>query len=159
LQFDAAGFGLTRQRRLASSATLPEQRLQIQVDSSNLHLPLRVAGGSLAFVDVDHALAIAIERALSSIKQALSIGSAVSYLLQVELLEARAEQTGDRIVVELVARVTLRTKSGNVYVAQTHSHARNAGAMDARTPRTPSASVTESIASQLQGWISDALPK
>jgi len=124
-----------------------------------VRLPLRVSGSSVAFSDVDIALGSAVERTLAGILRHTVQADSEIYLLQIELLDARAEQSADRIFVELVTRVTLRRRLGNAYVAQTHAHARSAGTTDPTGGANAVRSCVDSVASQVQGWMSDALHK
>ena len=135
----------------------PEHRLSVLVDSAEVRLPLHVSGSELAFIDLDRALVLSIERAFETVNLGSSAHTRASFVVLVELLNARAAKSSERLVVELVARVTLRRNPGNLYVAQTHAHARCAGTIDATKGASTVRSCIDSVASQLQGWMNNAL--
>lgn len=80
-----------------------------------------VWGSDVAYAGVDRALEEAISRA--ALPVLAERGGARRYELFIELVEARADYAGNRLVVALTVRATLRNRSGNAYVAQTHAHA------------------------------------
>ncbi len=138
----------------ASVSARTEDTLQIQVNTSSVRLPLRVAGADAAFTDVDRALHAAVQRALASTRQQMAVGNAQSYSLYVELIGARAEVSSGRITVQLTVRATLRQRKGNAYVAQTHAHANRSGAYEASLGVDTVARCADAIGVELQGWIS-----
>ena len=136
----------------ATSPTHAEDPLQVRVDISSVHLPLRVAGTDTAFIDVDRALYAAIETALSTTKSRLVQG-ATTYTLHVELIKARAELASDRVVVGLTVRATLKLKTGNVYIAQTHAHANQSSPYLPSHGADAAIHCANAIGAELQGWV------
>jgi len=145
---------LTPSGTAQSVSARTEDALQIQVNTSSVHLPLRVAGAGTAFTDVDRALYAAVERALASTRQRVAVGNAQSYSLYVELIGARAEVNSGRITVQLTVRATLRQRKGNAYVGQTHAHANRSGAYESSLGVDTVARCADAIGTELQGWIS-----
>ena len=127
--------------------------LRVTVDATSTHLPLAVAGAGVAYGDVDQALARAIEHALEPTAQELARRNAQKLGLAVELVEARADYSRDRLVVRLAARATLRENAGNVYLAQTHAHSSASAVVPAERGAPVVLDCADSIAHQLSGWL------
>jgi hypothetical protein len=141
---------LPAQARVEAERASP---LRVAVDATSTHLPLTVAGAGVAYGDVDRALARAIEHALEPTTQELARRSAAQLGLAVELVEAHAETSRDRLVVRLAVRATLRENAGNVYLAQTHAHASASAVVPAEHGAQVVLDCTDSIAHQLSGWL------
>jgi L-asparaginase II len=135
---------------IAAEASPP---LRVAVDTTSTHLPLVVSGASIAYGDVDRALARAVEHALDPTLAELARRNARKLDLSVELLEARAEWTQDRVTVRLAVRATLRENAGNVYLAQTHAHASASAAVPAEHGAQVVLDCTDSIGRKLSGWL------
>src|SRR5689334_5984090 len=83
--------------------------LTVVVDTASVRLPMSVAGAAIAYADVDRVLEEAV---YSAALPAIARRSGRRYQLFVELVEARAEYSGGRLVVELTTRATLRDCNG-----------------------------------------------
>jgi hypothetical protein len=127
--------------------------LRVAVDTTSAHLPLAVSGASVAYGDVDRALARAVERALEPTLSDLTRRNAHKLTLSVELVEAHAEATRDRLIVRLAVRATLRENAGNVYLAQTHAHANASAAVPAEHGAPVVLDCVDSIGLKLAGWL------
>jgi hypothetical protein len=141
---------------LPARATVQEDRarpLRIAVDATSTHLPLAVTGAAVAYGDVDRALELAIEHALESTAQDLARRNAQQLGLAVELVEAHAEYSHDRLVVRLAVRATLRENVGNVYLAQTHAHSSASAVLPVERGAKVVLDCTDSIGHQLSGWL------
>jgi hypothetical protein len=141
---------------LPTEVTGEEERapaLSVAVDASNTHLPLPISGASIAYGDVDRALARAIERALGRLSGELAARHARRLELAVELVEAHAEYVRERLVVRLTVRATLRESTGNVYLAQTHAHASASAVIAPEHGATVVSDCDAAIARQLSGWL------
>lgn len=130
-----------------------EDALRVQVDASAVHLPLRAIGSHIAFIDVDSAVDAAVERATMATKRQLTQSGSQSHTLLVEIVEARAEVASDQLLVQLNVRATLRQKTGNVFVAQTHAHAICTGPLAESNGSQVVRDCAESVALQLRGWL------
>jgi hypothetical protein len=128
-------------------------QVRVAVDATSAHLPLAVAGASIAYSDVDRAIARAVERALAPAATDLTRRSARKLGLSIELVEAHAESTQGRVLVRLTVRATLRENTGNVYLAQTHAHASASSALPAERGALVVLNCADSIAQQLAGWL------
>jgi hypothetical protein len=140
--------------RSSAAARAPSvSALHVDVDATSAHLPLAVSGSALAYRDVERALAESLEKSLAPQLAQLSLRHAQQLVLLVELVEARADYAHERLVVELAVRATLRERTGNAYLAQTHAHH---AAFSASAPEHGAPAVlecTDAIGSELSGWI------
>jgi hypothetical protein len=128
--------------------------LRVVIDATTTHLPLAVAGANVAYGDVDRALARAVEHALETTSQDLARRNARQLGLAVDLVEAHAEYSHDRLVVRMTVRATLRETLGNVYLAQTHAHSSASAVVAAESGARVVLDCTDSIGHQLSGWLS-----
>ena len=141
---------------LPAQPNIAQQRarpVRVTIDATTTHLPLAVAGANTSYGDVDHAFARAIEHALEATSEELAHRKAQPLGLAVELVEAHAEYSRDRLVVRMAVRATLRENSGNVYVAQTHAHATASAVVPPERGAPVVLDCTDSIADQLSGWL------
>jgi len=137
----------------AAPNTNSRDRLQVEVDASTVPLPLRAVGSGTRFIDLERALKVSIQRIVSA-NGLPTKDQTLHYLLYVELVEARAEVSSGRLLVQLTTRVTLRQESGYTYIAQTHVHATATGSMDPDDGRPVVLECVSTLAAQLRGWIS-----
>jgi hypothetical protein len=141
---------------LPAQVASSEQRaspLSVVVDASNTHLPLPVSGANVAYGDVDRALSRSIEGALVRVSAELAARHARRLELAVELLDAHAEYSRERLVVRLTVRATLRENAGNVYVAQTHARASASAVILPERGASVVSDCDAAIARQLSGWL------
>jgi hypothetical protein len=127
--------------------------LSVALDATNTHLPLPITGANIAYGDVDRALAQAIERALVQLSGELAARHARRLELAVELVDAHAEYSRERLVVRLTVRATLRESAGNVYLAQTHAHASASAVIAPERGASVVSDCDAAIARQLSGWL------
>jgi len=125
--------------------------LHVMVESTAVRLPLPVGGANVAFSGVDRALLRSTERAFSPILSKL--GGARRFEVIVELIEARAEYSGDQMVITLETRATLRATVGNAYIAQTHAHASATASGPPERGQDAVRGATDAIGKQLAGWL------
>jgi hypothetical protein len=127
--------------------------IAVVLNATAVRLPLVVSGADIAYGDVDRALARSVEQSLQSASPRLTLPPGAHLQLQVEIVDARAEYSSERLVIEMAVRATLRHTKGNAYIAQTHAHS----TASAHAPPSRSASAvlacTDSIANQLTGWL------
>jgi hypothetical protein len=131
----------------------PPLTIEIQIDTTSARLPLVVAGSDVAFTDVDRALDESVAQAMSEPPGALAMQRAHQLRLLVELVETRAERAGERLVVHMLARATLREASGNAYVAQTQVLSSASGSVDGDRGAKVVRDCTDDLGSKLSGWI------
>jgi hypothetical protein len=129
------------------------QPVSVRVDATTVRLPLVVSGAEVAFSDVDRALSRSVRKAIAAPMSKLTLAPGAHLDLQVEIVEAHAEYSHERLVVGLAARATLRREKGNAYVAQTHAHATASEHGPAAHGATAVLVCTDSIATDLARWL------
>jgi hypothetical protein len=135
--------------------TRSPDRVQVKVDASSVKIPLVVSGAHTRYVDLDVALETALVQALATGANDLPARSPQDYRLLVELIEARAEYSEGRLLVQLSVRATLKQNQGNDYVAQTHAHVRQTGLLGTDDGLSVVLDAVGTVVSQLRGWFFD----
>ncbi len=126
--------------------------LTVVTDTRSVHLPLAVAGSTVAYSDLAQALELAV------LSQAAPVLGARArdrrFELFLELVEARAEYSSAELIIELTVRATLRDRAGNSYVAQSYARSRVARVT---TPELGGPGVAgracEDVAARVAGWL------
>lgn len=134
------------------ATTRAPDRFRIKVDASSVQLPLVVNGAHTRYVDLDRAIETSLEQALAAGGTEVR---AQDYLLYAELIEARAEYADGRLLVQLSVRATLKQNHDTIYVAQTHAHACQAGALGADDGLSVVLGAVGTVVTQLRGWFLD----
>ena len=122
----------------------------VVVDATSIRLPLSVSGAAVAYSNVDRALEEAISVGAVPVLEAHGRGR---YELFVELVEARADYSGSRLVVALTVRATLRSRTGNAYVAQTHARAAASASVTPEQGGGEVRAAARSIGAKLAGFL------
>ena len=78
--------------------------------------------------------------------------------LLVELVQADIERTESRMTVTLGVRATLRARVGNVYLAQTQTHCREAALVEPAQASPLFYSCMMNIGRELAGWLGGVTP-
>jgi hypothetical protein len=121
---------------------------EVVARTASIRDPLPVSGTGIAFAELEPALARAVARAVPPKHH---------HTLTVELVAADAEYTGSRLVISLVARATLRTREGNVFVAQTQAICRDSAIVAPDAGAAVVWSCMARLGKDLGGWL-DGLP-
>jgi hypothetical protein len=116
----AAGIPLT------SPATVP---LEVVTRSTAVHDPLPLRKTKVAYGDVEAGLGYAVSSATTAWAASHRRGSTTKdgWQLFVEIVNADAEYDEGRVIVSVGVRATLRSRAGNVYLAQTQTSCRQGG--------------------------------
>ena len=93
-----------------ASAAPSDPTFEVVARVAGVEDPLHVSGASVAYSQLDRALDRAVLR---------GVHPRHDHTLTVELIAGDARYRDTRLDVSLVARATLRTRSGNAFVAQT----------------------------------------
>jgi len=104
-----------------------EVPLRVDTRSTAVQDPLRVVGTSVVYGDIETALGHAVSSATVPWAHAHRNKSSDGWELFVEVTNADAKYDGDRLVVSLGVRATLRARAGNDYLAQTQASCREGG--------------------------------
>jgi hypothetical protein len=150
---------------LLSAAGMPitqtppkEVPLEIVTRSTGIPDPLPIDGASISFGDVETSLGHALSSAAVPWADAHRAQRPEGWQLFVEMTHADASYGGGRLVVTLGARVTLRTRVGRTYLAQTQANCRQ-GAV---TPLSLGAPVfftcMEQMGRDIAGWLGQIEP-
>jgi hypothetical protein len=120
--------------------------------------PLRVRGSSVAYGDVEAALGLAISSAGVPWAEAHRAKRPEGWQLFVELTRAEADETHGRLIVTLDVRATLRARAGNVYIAQTQAHCRQAGLVEASDGGPVVYACMSRVGRDLTAWLAAVEP-
>lgn len=102
--------------------------LEVLTRSTAVPDPLPIHGGDVAYADVELALGHAVASAAVpwAERQRMAVDGA-GWQLFVEMTNADAEYENGRAVFTLGVRATLRSRAGNVYLAQTQAACKQGG--------------------------------
>ncbi len=126
--------------------------------SSTVRDPLPVRGAFVEFADVEAALGFAVSSATVPWAEQHMAQRPEGWQLAVELVSADAWTHGREVTVTLNARATLRTRTGNQFIAQTQTHCSRSAAVE---PREASQLVFDCMARvgrELGGWLGGVSP-
>jgi hypothetical protein len=101
--------------------------LEVVTRSTAVPDPLTVTGSDVSYADVESTLGHAITTAAVPWAEDHVTERPGGWQLSVELIEAKAEYDGGRLVVTMNTRATLRTRRDHDYLAQTQVPCREAG--------------------------------
>jgi hypothetical protein len=144
---------------LASNAE-PKARdspIRVSLETSGVRLPLRVAGDNVVFSELDRAVEQAIEAHLAASRELVRRRGSPPLELTVELVQARAELTDGRLLVELTTRATLRELAG-VYLAQSHPRASAAGSAGDAHGVSIVRQAADTLGQKVADFVATALP-
>jgi hypothetical protein len=131
---------------------------QLEVVSANVGAadPLPVSGARWAFSRVVPAVGDAISAVCSSWAERHRNERKGGWQMQVDLIRSQAERHDGLLTVELETRVTLRTKSGRVYLGQTRGYCKTEGALGSAAE--VGTRCLERMAQDLSGWLDSIQP-
>jgi hypothetical protein len=132
--------------------------LEVTTRSTSVSDPLPVAHSHVAYSQVESALGLAVSSAAVPWAEAHREKRPDGWQLQVELIQANVEQLDSRLMVTFSVRATLRTRVGNIYLAQTHAHCVQAGLVSAKDGAPVIYSCMSHIGRDLAGWLSGVEP-
>lgn len=121
--------------------------------NSSVADPLPVRGTHIEFGDVEAALGHAVASATVPWAEAHRAIRPDGWQLQVDLISADAEASGESITIALGVRATLRTRVGNRYIAQTQAHCKRTGAVDPRGAAPIVFDCMARVGRELGGWL------
>jgi len=139
----------------ASPGSIP---LEVVTRGTGVPDPMTVRGSSVVYGDMEAALGLAVSSACVPWADQHRAQRPDGWQLFVELIQADAEAKGDRLIVSLGARVTLRTRAGNGYLAQTQAHCRQAGLVEPENGASVVYACMERMGRDLAGWLQGVQP-
>jgi len=160
-----AACGGTRRVALLSSAGIPLTStpagaipLEVVTRATAVADPLPVRGTSVVYSDLEAALGLAVSSAGVPWAQAHREKRPDGWQLFVEITRAEAEERAGRLVMTLDVRATLRGRAGNIYLAQTSAHCRQAGLVEAESGGPVVYACMTRLGRDLASWLSAAQP-
>jgi hypothetical protein len=120
--------------------------------------PLPVRGSSVTYGDVEATLGMAVSSAAVPWANVHHDARPDGYQLSVDLTRAEAEEQGDRLIVTLDVRATLRARTGMTYLGQTQAHCRQAGLVPPEYGGHVVYACMERIGRDLTSWLSAVQP-
>ena len=120
--------------------------------------PLPVRGSSVTYGDLEATLGMAVSSGGVPWAEAHRAVRPDGWQLFVELTRAEAEEDGDRLIVTLDVRATLRGRTGMVFLAQTQAHCREAGLVDAADGGPVVYACMSRVGRDLTAWLAAVEP-
>jgi hypothetical protein len=120
--------------------------------------PMPVRGSSVSYGDVEAALGLAVSSAGVPWAEAHRAKRPEGWQLVVDLTRAEAEERHGRLIVTLDVRATLRARAGNVYIAQTQAHCRQAGVVEAADGGQVVYACMSRVGRDLTAWLAAVEP-
>ncbi len=131
----------------------PSTSLAISTRGTGVADPLPVAGTSVAYADVEPALASAVASAVTGWADEKGGAHARGYSLLVEITQADLRDRDGRLLVNLGVRATLRSRADNAYVAQTHVYCQEAGLVAPERGAPVLYACMAHLGRELSGWL------
>jgi hypothetical protein len=146
--------------RLLQSAGIPytetpsrDTPLEVVTRSTAVRDPLPVEGADMAYSDIEAALGFAVASATSSWASQHVHQHPEGWQLFVEFTAADAKYVDGRLIVAIVARATLRTRVGHVYLAQTQTACSQGGVIPVERGGTVVYACMMRIGRDLTDWL------
>ncbi len=128
--------------------------LEIVTRSTAVPDPLPVRGTDVSYADIEAALGHAVATAtVPWADRHREQAHAPGWQLTIELTNADAEYDGGRAVFTLAVRATLRSREGNVYLAQTQAACRQGGVVPPARGGSVMVRCMNEVGHQLANWL------
>jgi hypothetical protein len=147
----AAGIPIT----MTPSAEVP---LEVVTRSTAVRDPRPVEGSDVSFADLEGTLGHAVSTATVPWANAHRTERPGGWSLLVEVIQAESSYEGGRLIITLNTRATLRTRSGNDYLAQTQARCREAGLTTPDKGAPVVYSCMTHLGRDLAGWLGGVQP-
>jgi hypothetical protein len=120
--------------------------------------PLPVRGSFVAFEQLEAALGHSVASATVPWAEQHMQQHPEGWQLEIELIAADARAHGREVTVRLDVRATLRTRTGNRYLAQTQTHCQRSLVAAPRDAAPALLDCTTRVGRQLGGWLGGINP-
>lgn len=151
---------------LLSSAGIPLTRtptgavpLEVVTRSTSVRDPLPVSGSSVVYGDFEAALGAAVSSAAVPWADKNQGRRPGGWQLYVEVIQAEAEHDGNRMLVTIGVRATLRARVGNDHIGQTETACRDGGLVPAERGAAVLYRCMMRIGRDLTAWLAAADPE
>jgi hypothetical protein len=132
--------------------------LEVVTRSTAVKDPLVVLGTDVSYADIEAALGHAISTATVPWAENHVAQRPGGWQLSVEVIEAKAEYEGGRLIVTMNTRATLRTRQDHDYLAQTQVPCRDAGLIPPENGAPIIYSCMSRIGRDLASWLGGVQP-
>jgi hypothetical protein len=132
--------------------------LELATRSSGIHDPVPVSGAHVAFAGLEASLGYAVATSVAGWAEAHRGARPDGWQLLVELIEARADRAGERLLVTVGARATLRARRGNLYLAQTQVHCHATALVEPAQATPVFHDCLLDLGRELAGWLGGVQP-
>lgn len=132
--------------------------LEVVTRGTGVPDPIVVKGSNIVYGDTEAALGLAVSSACVPWANQHRAQRPDGWQLFVELIQADALSTDDRLTISLGVRATLRTRDGNRYLAQTQAHCRQAGLVAPENGGPVVYACMTRIGRDLSGWLAGVEP-
>jgi hypothetical protein len=136
----------------------PSAPLEVSTRSVGVRDPLRLSGTRVAFAGLEEPLGHAVSTAVVPWALARRDERPEGWQLLVELIQAQVSQRERQVIVTLGVRATLRTRRGNVYLAQTQAHCKQAALVGPQEAAPVFYRCMTNLGRELAGWLGGVSP-
>ena len=126
--------------------------------SASVANPLPVRGSSVSFGEVESALGFAVSSAAVPWAEQHMAERPEGWQLEVELTSADARRHGREVSVALGVRATLRTRTGNRYLAQTQTYCSRSAVAEPQSASPIIFDCMARVGRELGGWLGGVHP-
>jgi hypothetical protein len=137
---------------------LPAVPLEITTRSTAIRDPLPLGVSGVRFAGLEEPLGHAVATATVQWAEAHADERPGGWQLLVELVQADVERPDERVIVTLGVRATLRRRQGNVYIAQTQAHCREAAHVAPAAAAPLFYGCMMDVGRNLAGWLGGLQP-
>ena len=139
----------------------PAHHLPLEVitrKSATVPDPLPIHGSLVGFAQLEPALGHAVSSAMVPWAEQHMLERPEGWQLEVELIGADARARGREVTVALDVRATLRTRTGNRYLAQTQTHCQRSALVAPRDAAPVVFDCLSHVGRVLGGWLGGINP-
>jgi hypothetical protein len=132
--------------------------MEITTRSAAVTSPLPLHGSDYAFTSIEESIGHVMAAAAAPWAAAHRAKNSDGWQLLVELWQAHAERRGPQITVVLGVRLTLRSRDGNQFIAQTQAHCKQSQLVDPASAAPIFYSCMTQLGRDLGGWLNGIEP-
>jgi hypothetical protein len=142
----------------AAGGAPPTSPMEITTRSAAVTSPLPLHGSNYAFASIEESVGRVMASAASPWAEQHRAKNPDGWQLLVELWQARAERHGPQITVVMGVRLTLRSRDGNQFIAQTQAHCKQSLLVDPASAAPVFYGCMTQLGRDLGGWLNGIEP-
>ncbi len=142
----------------AAGGAPPTSPMEITTRSQAVTNPLPLHGSNYAFASIEESIGRVMATSATPWAEAHRAKNPDGWQLLVELWQAHAERRGPQVTVGLGVRLTLRSRDGNQFVAQTQAHCKQSELVDPASAAPVFYSCMTQLGRDLGGWLNGIDP-